>query len=400
MPVEKENRKRIEAAMKLHLTDIAVRSLKPDSGRQFKVWDASTPGFGVLVGERSKSWIVMYGEARRLKVLGRYPAIPLSEARTEAKRILLTKAADTSVLKAITFKQAFDDFMADCRQRNRPTTVRDYERLITNHFNFRDRRLSDIAASDIVSRVSKLAKTPSEQRHALVAFKVFMSWCAKPIRGYLALNPAAAMQLPSKGGGRERVLKDAELAIVLAHARQTPFPFGPLIQLLIILGQRRGETAALQWDWIDEEQRVIALPSTITKNRREHFVPYGNMAAAVFEAIPRQGPYLFPATRDRIKGKPATIFNGWGKPKAVLDAAIKGDQEKSPVAPWTLHDLRRTASTTWAKLRIPQHINDRLLNHVSGSTSGVAAIYNRYEYLDEKREAILLWEQKLEALSE
>lgn len=58
---------------------------------------------------------------------------------------------------------------------------------------------------------------------------------------------------------------------------------------------------------------------------------------------------------------------------------------------WTLHDLRRTAATGMAKLKISPHVTDKVLNHVSGTISGVAAIYNRFEYLDERRDALDAW---------
>ena len=74
--------------MRAHLTDISVRSLKPTE-KQMRVWDEKTPGFGVLVNGRSKSWIVMYGETRRLKVLGRYPDVSLADARATARRFLV-----------------------------------------------------------------------------------------------------------------------------------------------------------------------------------------------------------------------------------------------------------------------------------------------------------------------
>jgi integrase len=65
--------------------------------------------------------------------------------------------------------------------------------------------------------------------------------------------------------------------------------------------------------------------------------------------------------------------------------------DRSPVPPWTIHDLRRTAATGMARLRIAPHVVDKILNHVSGSISGVAAVYNRFEYGDERRAALEAW---------
>jgi integrase len=376
--------------MRLHLTELAVRALKPKPGKQFKSWDTSTPGFGVLVSERSKSWIVMHGERRALKVIGRYPDVPLSAARAEAKRILASGSLAHAAARVVRFDVAMDEFLADAEQRNRATTFRDYKRLITKHFDFGSAPLPGITPQDVLRRLDRLKETPSEQRHALVAMKVFMSWCAR--RFYVTSSPCERLQTPGALAPRERVLTDAELANVLSQARKTPYPFGAIVELLILTGQRRGEIAALRWDWIDDKTKTITLPSSITKNKRPHTFPYGAMAAAVIGTIPSLGDYLFPAARSNVAGRPTTIFNGWGKPKAALDKAC-------PIAPWTLHDLRRTFATNLAAIGTPVHVTEKLLNHISGTVSGVAAIYNRHAYMDEMRVAISAWENRLSIIN-
>ena len=216
-----------------------------------------------------------------------------------------------------------------------------------------------------------------------------MAWCER--RFYLKSSPCARLQAPGAVTTRERVLTDAELAAVLLQARKTPYPFGAIVELLILTGQRRGEIAALRWEWIDDEAKTITLPSSITKNKQAHTFPYGDLASAVIAAIPRLNEYVFPAARDRLKHKPATIFNGWSKPKVAFDKAC-------PIAAWTLHDLRRTFATNLAALGTPIHVTEKLLNHVSGTVSGVAAIYNRHAYLDEMRAAIDAWEKRLSVI--
>lgn len=79
--------------MRKHLTELSVRALKPASGKQMKVWDTSTRGFGIRINDGSKSWIVMHGKTRNLKVLGRYPDMTLADARLAAKKLLIAPAA-------------------------------------------------------------------------------------------------------------------------------------------------------------------------------------------------------------------------------------------------------------------------------------------------------------------
>jgi integrase len=115
------------------------------------------------------------------------------------------------------------------------------------------------------------------------------------------------------------------------------------------------------------------------------------MVAAILKRVPRTSEYVFPASRTNVRGKPTTSFNGWPKCKQAFDA-------RCAVTGWTLHDLRRTFATNLAALGIPPHITERLLNHVSGTISGVAAIYNKFQYVDEMRAAITAWETRLDSL--
>lgn len=375
--------------MRLHLTEIAVRALKPKPDKQFKAWDTTTPGFGILVSEHSKSWIVMHGARRALKVIGRFPDASLAVARAEAKRILATGSLAHAALRVIRFDEAFAEYIEEVQQRSRPSTARDYKRLIARHFDFGSTPLPEITPQGVLKRLDRIKNTPSEQRYALVALKIFMAWCER--RFYLKSSPCARLQAPGAATTRERVLTDAELAAVLLQTRKTSYPFGSIVELLILTGQRRGEIAALRWEWIDDEAKTITLPSSITKNKRAHTFPYGELASATIETIPRLNEYVFPAARDRLKHKPATIFNGWSKPKVAFDKAC-------PIAAWTLHDLRRTFATNLAALGTPIHVTEKLLDHISGTVSGVAAIYNRHAYLDEMHAAIEAWEKRLSVI--
>jgi integrase len=185
------------------------------------------------------------------------------------------------------------------------------------------------------------------------------------------------------------------LSHVFKKAVQTGYRFGTILQLLVLTGQRRSEIGLLRWDWIDEKNRTITFPASVTKNNRVHSFPYGDMVADILATIPRSGEYTFRAIREHAKGTPVLTVNGWSNSKAAFDRLVQGKAAKSPVAPWTLHDLRRTFATNLAGLGVPPHITERLLNHVSGAISGVAAIYNRHAYADEMRQAIKLWEARL-----
>jgi integrase len=72
-------------------------------------------------------------------------------------------------------------------------------------------------------------------------------------------------------------------------------------------------------------------------------------------------------------------------------AVALGKKPADEVAEWILHDLRRTAATGMARLNIPPHVVDKVLNHVSGTIRGVAAVYNRFGYVEERKAALEAW---------
>jgi integrase len=191
------------------------------------------------------------------------------------------------------------------------------------------------------------------------------------------------MKMPARYVPRQRVLTDEELRQVWLTAENAGYPFGTIVRLLILTGQRTGEINSLRFEFIDGDNLTITFPET--KNGRLHTVPYGPLLMRVLKEVPQKSRYLFPG-RD-----PAKPYNGGGKQKFLFD-------KQCIIAPWTLHDLRRTFATNMARLGVAPHIVERLLNHSSGTISGIAAIYNRFQYLDEMLEAMTAWERYLKRL--
>jgi integrase len=387
----------------MHITEIAVRNLRAPERGQVTYTDDSLKGFGVRVSQGgTKTFTLVYGEDRQRVSIGRFPIITLAEARTEAKRILAEHTLGRRRPKTVHFDEAIAEYFAEFEKRiaageSKARTLSDYKRLIYRYFDFGRKRLSEITHENVTA---KLPKAPSERNHALVAIKVFLSWAQKPPRRYIPHNPCEGMS-PTRRPSRKRVLNNTELAAVLRTAIEGTDPYSKIVALITCTGQRRGEITGLHWPWFDTRQRTITLPDWITKNKREHVFPYGDIVADVISGIPRLNStdYLFPASRDHVRGKPTTTFNGFQKSKIEFD-------ERCGVTGWTLHDLRRTFGTKLAELKVAPHIVERLLNHKLGSVtnktdgivSAVAEIYNRATYVPEMREAITVWENHLKSL--
>jgi integrase len=183
--------------------------------------------------------------------------------------------------------------------------------------------------------------------------------------------------LPAKEIARDRVLSDDELARVILAAGQIDDRYGGIVELLALTGQRREEVARLAWDELDLTQRVWTIPKLRTKNAKPHLVQLSDQSIAVLRRMEKRGPYVF-------ADHGAKPFQHFAIAKRKLD-------ELSKVTGWRLHDLRRTCVSGMARLGIAPHVADKILNHQSGTISGVAAVYQRHDFLHERKDALERW---------
>ncbi|MCE8005993.1 site-specific integrase [Aestuariivita sp.] len=362
--------------MRTRLTDLAVRKLPLSESGQVTYWDELTPNFGVRCSTRSKSYIVLLGEKRRRKTLGRYPGLSLADARKQARQLLAASGLEADgqlPLSAapISFAEAKVRFLEDSARRNKPRTYNDYKRLLDRHFNFVG-DIQSVERKQVMKVIFGLSATPSEQSHAFVAIRTMMNWCVR----HGLIEHSVVPPMKQKTHERNRVLTDGELRQIYRRAEETPFPFGPLLMLLILTGQRRTEVGQMRRSWIIDGSATF--PEGFAKNKREHRFPLSPKAQAEIDALPDTGDLLFPAATNFEK--PFTTF-AWHK--------ARFDEGLEEVGPYTLHDLRRTFATIHAKIGTPIHVTEKLLNHVSGTISGVAAVYNRHSYFEEMQAAMV-----------
>lgn len=351
-------------------SDVYLRSLKLPQKGQYAVWDKTLPTFGVRVSQGGSKTFVL-NRNNNFITIGRFGVLTLANARTEAKRLLAEFTLGKVRPKSITFPAAVELFLAEKRKSCRPATVANHADRLKRHLPFKG-QLADITHQDIVRRLAKIS-TNAEHDHALSVAKTFFTWSHN--RRYIDDDPTRGLS-PHGSQSRARVLTEAELRSIW-EASKACGQFGVIVRLLILTGMRRGECAAIQASCIRDD--VLVLPSSLTKNHREHHLPLSTSALALLPLNGEKTGLLFPA---RGKSSP---FNGWSKAKAQLD-------KLSGVEDWTLHDLRRTFATRLAELGVAPHIIERLLNHVSGTISGVAAVYNRHHFMPEMRAAIEKWE--------
>jgi integrase len=171
------------------------------------------------------------------------------------------------------------------------------------------------------------------------------------------------------------------------------YPYGGFYRLLLLTGQRRGQAVQMTWGEVDMERRTWTTPGSKMKGGKEHVVHLSDLALEVLaEARERGNESSYVFTCDGVRP-----LNSFAKPRARLDRMIAQIAGKALPA-WRVHDFRRTLVHGLARLGIPPHVADKILAHSSGAIAGVAAVYNRYAYLDERCAALAAWGRKVEEI--
>lgn len=363
----------------IKLSDVGLRSLPLPPKGTVDYWDLTLASFACRVSQGgAKTFILKTYNSRR--AIGRWPLISLAAARREAKRILAEKTLGRIQPQSITVAKARELFLKEKEKARRARTVQDLKDRLDRHFDIPG-QLGKITHNQIVRRLEAI-KTPQEFNAALRVGRTFFTWCTN--RRYITENPTTGIDRRSVPS-RTRVLSDEELKKVWIACsephKDMPEGYRTIVKLLILMGQRKTEVAGLGKANVSHNQKTVSLPGTLTKNKRDHELPVGNLTLSILAPLLTCNSLLFPA-----RGR-STPFNGWSKSKKALDKA-------SGVTKWTLHDLRRTYRTIHARIGTMPHIAERLINHVS-SRSDVEDIYDRHTYLPEMALAMKNYESYL-----
>jgi integrase len=270
---------------------------------------------------------------------------------------------------------------------------------------WRVRPVTEITADDIHDLVDEIRRrgVPGWARrnggdsvawvaHARIA--KFFSWLME--RRIIAANPCAAVRRPDASTPRDRVLTDDEIKWLWRACGQLGEPFGPLFKVLLLTGQRRSEVAEMTWTELTDD--TWSLPASRTKNGRPHVVPLSRQARDLIASVHRVAGAGYVFTTNG-----STPVSGWSKTKLRLDAKMlevaRAEDAKASIAPWTIHDLRRTCAAGLQRLGVPLPVTERVLNHVSGSFGGIVGVYQRHEYAEERRDALGKWAQYVEKIA-
>jgi integrase len=416
------------------LTDAAVQRLKAPPGARVDYFDATLPGFALRVAgatprapEGRRSWVLFYrhgGKQHRLTFDPPYPALGLADARRKAGDALATlaegkdpaegKAAAKAAAarRPTTLRAVVEEYLHRGLEKKARAAeyVTNTRRGFDNHVlpRFGETELRLIGRADIIGMLDEIAETGTMRRadggkqHAaggpiaanrvLAALRALFNWAIR--RGLVETNPCALVERPGRETPRERVLDPDELCELWPQFEAQGYPFGRFFQLTLATGQRRSEVAGMRWDGVDLDVKTWTLGSDETKPGRGHVVPLSDLAMRILKALPpAPSPFVFTTTG-------SSPISGFSKAKSIVEGKIaeaRREAGREPIEPWGVHDLRRTAATGMGRLGVSEFIIARVLNHAASGVTG--RVYNRYEYLDEKRRALDLWGQYLDNLT-
>lgn len=389
----------------MKLTKANVSKLTFPAGKtEHVVYDDEVTGFGLRMHPGGRqTWFVQYrlGQKQRRLKLGTVELVDAEKARKTAREALakvalgMDPALETVEARSqavVTLKRTAEDYLARyAAKRLKPGSLAEVERHLRKHWKpLGDRPLTSITRALVSARLGEIATENGlfAANRARAALSALFSWAIG--EGLANDNPVMGTNKATAEVARDRVLSDDEIALVWKHAGSGDY--GTIIKLLILTACRREEVAAMRWSEI--KVSLWSIPGERTKNGLSLDLTLPAFAIEMLSGLhARDG-------RDLVFGSRDGPFSGWSKAKAELDERMLADLRqhdgpKAQLAPWRLHDLRRTAATRMGDLGVQPHVVEALLNHISGHRAGVAGIYNRATYAAEKRDALASWADRV-----
>jgi integrase len=389
------------------LTQQTVDKLRPDPSKTTERSDHLYPQLRLIVQPTGARAFAV-----RTRINGKTAKITLKDdvgldlamARA-ATRDLLAKIAGghdprqtRRTVKATNLGGVVELYLKDKASAVRPRTLKEIERHLRKHWlPLHPRPLVEIRKGEIAARLLEIKSEngPVAANRSRTSLHELFEWAVD--QDLIEVNVVASTRKPhEEGNGRDRVHTPEERQEILT-ATEGDGAYNAIIQVLWLTGQRKGEVGGMRRSELDLEKALWSLPGSRTKNKLPHLVPLSRQVVEIIRAQPDRGQYIFGERGD-------AAFSGWSRCKRRLDQRIlevrrKVDPKAAPMPHYTVHDIRRSFVTALNDdLKIPPHIVEAIINHVSGAAKrGVAGVYNRAVYLKERTAALQAWADYLTA---
>jgi integrase len=348
-------------------------------------------------------------KALRAAAEGRDPATEKQSAKGEAKR----HAAEEIRGKRDLFENVAREFIQrHAMKSNKESTWRETARILGLRPSpddpgnlvdvggdvmsaWKGRRIQDVTKRDVIALLDGVNDrgSPIMANRVLSAIRKLFNWALA--RDVIQASPCTLVTPPAPERSRDRVLSDNEIRLVWNAADGDGWPFGPLVKLLVLTGQRLSEVGGMRWEEVDLANKLWTLPAERVKNGERHEVPLSDASVAILAALPRiktTKNFVFATRRD-------AAVSGFSRAKDRIDSAIADATADDPtVEPWVFHDLRRTMASGMARLGIQLPVIEKVLNHTSGTFRGIVSVYQRHSFSEEKRAALQAWASHVESV--
>ncbi len=391
--------------MKLTKDSLAKLPLAADKSKVDVIYfDDDLKGFGIRFRTGGKAtWLIQYRDAAgntRRNTIGDARKLEEKDARKAAKARLATVTlggdpqADKVEARArakLTLGEQADRYLESERSNLRPSTFNAYKRYLTDHWKpLRSRPVHVIARREVAARLGELVKEhgPFAAARAKQTLSAFFAWAIR--EGITEANPVTGTNDPVAGkGSRDRVLDESEIRTIWNACQDDDF--GRIVRLLFFTAARRDEIGGLRRNEMDLDRGVLSIPGERTKNKHALVLTLPALAIELLQSTPqREG-------REFFFGGRGGAFSAWSYSTLALGKRIAETEGKS-LAPWRIHDIRRSVATGMAEIGIQPHIIEAVLNHRGGHKAGVAGIYNRATYEREIKSALALWADHLRSV--
>ena len=379
----------------------------PVPKKRVDYYDTETTGLILRVSPHgSKNYYFRYyfqGKHKSYKI-GSASVIKLTDARRMVNKLAGDVAKGTSPQDyRIKEKKAPDTtkkiselaerFMKHHVSKLKTKTQADYKWYFDKHVlpQFGDMAIEELRRRDISSYLEDVAvdhPVLSNRLHAVLSSMLNYGLD----NDYIEVNPMHRLKKKGVEKSRDRVLSDEEIKKIWAAIEQQEQPIQALYKMLLLCGQRSGETKRMKWSHIKDGIWIVPAEETkkSAKNAKDHPVPLSAFALEALEEVREETgktPFVFASPRNRSEDP---------QPIEWLFKSVERLRDLSGVGDFTIHDLRRTVASNLAKLGASRTVIGKVLNHADTSQDrSVTAIYDQHSYLDEKREALEMWGESL-----
>jgi integrase len=396
-----------------HLTDAAIRSMIRTSEPAAK---ADGDGLTITVSAAGTvAWVLRYYFAgrRRELAIGRYPDIGLAAARRLASEargriqqgidVARAKQADkVRAAGAMTVRELVADYSSKVLAGLAMNTIKQRTYHIDTHILPRLGALPvrDVTPDDAVALIAAVGvqRTPHVAADVLITLSaIFKHGTARRV---VTTSPTTGIVASAICGQpkptRERLmLTTDELRVLLPVLPTIGMENALATKIILATCVRIGELARAEWAHVDLDAALWAIPDVNSKTRKGFVIPLPELAVDCFrqlEPLACGSRYVLPARR---VGRHAAHGGDTHFECRTLNAVLLKlvDRLEGKVRRFSPHDLRSTARSHLGQLGVDLLVAERCLNH---SLGGLVAVYDRGDYLEERRKALELWARFLE----